>query len=417
MDRFAIAGCTAAVAGLESWVEEGTWLHADARIMNADDLVETACRRAGSDDFGDETWREGLDVLVDSLRSEAALNELGDSVMTDQVLGLLVNRLEVEQWFARHPEIAEQEISAPLFGLGLPRTGSTALSFLLASDPARRSLRTWEAAKPCPPPEAATEHTDPRIAETQVGIDMTNEMFPDFVGMLPTSATGPQECILLMALDFRSQVFEGMARIPSYSAWLLECDMEPAYRYHRRVLQLLQWRCPPTRWWLKTPAHMHSIDALDRIYPDARFVMTHRDVGKVLPSVCAVFEALSDVLTQRPDPIAIGAHNAELWRYSLERLIEFRDAGNGDRFFDVSFEAVQRDPMAAVARLYEELGDELSEDARTRMKGWWAESSKERSGPHTYRAETFGLDPATIREQFAFYYDRFDVPLEEPGTA
>ena len=242
---------------------------------------------------------------------------------------------------------------------------------------------------------------------------MTNEMFPGFVGMLPTSATGPQECILLMALDFRSQVFEGMARIPSYSAWLLQCDMEPAYRYHRRVLQLLQWRCPPKRWWLKTPAHMHSIDALDRVYPDARFVMTHRDVGKVLPSVCAVFEALSDVLTQHPDPIAIGAHNAELWRYSLQRLIEFRDAGNGDRFFDVSFEAVQSDPMAAVAQLYDELGDDLSDDARTRMKDWWAESSKERSGPHTYKAETFGLDPATIREQFAFYYDRFDVTLED----
>jgi hypothetical protein len=300
-----------------------------------------------------------------------------------------------------------------LFGLGLPRTGSTALSFLLASDTTRRSLRTWEASKPCPPPETATEHTDPRIAETQVGIDMTNDMFPGFVGMLPTSATGPQECILLMALDFRSQVFEGMARIPSYSAWLLQCDMEPAYRYHRRVLQLLQWRCPPERWWLKTPAHMHSIDALDRVYPDARFVMTHRDVGKVLPSVCAVFEALSNVLTEHPDPVAIGAHNSELWRYSLQRLIEFRDSGNEDRFFDVSFEAVQRDPMTAVAQLYSELGDEFTDQARQRMEEWWADSSTERSGPHAYRAETFGLDPAVIREQFAFYYDRFDVTLED----
>ena len=189
--------------------------------MQVEQLVETAVARAGSDDFGGDTWREGLDVLVDSLTAESALNELGESVMIDQIVGLLVNRLEVEQWYARHPEIAEQEIVAPLFGLGLPRTGSTALSFLLASDTARRSLRTWEAGKPCPPPETATEHTDPRIAETQVGIDMTNEMFPDFVGMLPTSATGPQECILLMALDFRSQLFEGMARIPTYSSWLL----------------------------------------------------------------------------------------------------------------------------------------------------------------------------------------------------
>ena len=385
--------------------------------IHVDQLVETAIARAESDDFGGDTWREGLDVLVDSLIAESALNELGESVMIDQIVGLLVNRLEVEQWYARYPEIDEQEIVAPLFGLGLPRTGSTALSFLLASDTARRSLRTWEAAKPCPPPETATEYTDPRIAETQVGIDMTNEMFPGFVGMLPTSATGPQECILLMALDFRSQLFEGMARIPAYSSWLLSCDMEPAYRYHRRVLQLLQWRCPPERWWLKTPAHMHSIDALDRVYPDARFVMTHRDVGKVLPSVCALFEAFSNVLTEHPDLMAIGTHNCELWRYSLQRLIEFRDSGNESRFFDISFAAVQRDPINAVAQLYAELGDDLSGDARRRMQDWWLESSKERSGPHTYKAETFGLHPADIREQFAFYYERFDITLEDRGPA
>ena len=381
--------------------------------IQVEQLVETAVIRTGSDDFGGETWREGLDVLVDSITRESALNELGESVMTDQIVSLLVNRLEVEQWYARYPEIEEQEIVAPLFGLGLPRTGSTALSFLLASDTARRSLRTWEAGNPCPPPETATEHTDPRIAATQVNIDITNEMFPGFEGMLPTAATGPQECILLMALDFRSQLFEGMARIPSYSSWLLACDMEPAYRYHRRVLQLLQWRCPPERWWLKTPAHMHSIDALNRVYPDARFVMTHRDVGKVLPSVCAVFEALSNILTTNPDPLAIGAHNSELWRYSLQRLIAFRDSGNEDRFFDVSFGEVQRDPLTAVAKLYAELGDELSVDARQHMQEFWAESSKERSGPHRYKAETYGLDPATIREQFAFYYDRFDVTLED----
>ena len=380
--------------------------------LHVDQLVEAAVGRAGSDDFGGDTWREGLQVLVGSLSAESALNELGKSAMVDQIVGLLVNRLQVEHWYARHPEIEEQEIVAPLFGLGLPRTGSTALSFLLASDTARRSLRTWEAGSPCPPPETATEHSDPRIAETQAGIDMVNEMFPDFVGMLPTSASGPQECILIMALDFRSQLFEGMARIPTYSSWLLSCDMEPAYRYHRRVLQLLQWRCPPERWWLKTPAHMHSIDALDRVYPDARFVMTHRDVGKVLPSVCAVFEALSNVLTDHPDPLAIGAHNFELWRYSLRRLIAFRDSGNENRFFDVSFKEVQRDPMGAVAQLYDELGDDLSDDASQRMRDWWAESSKEHSGPHSYKAETFGLHPASIREQFAFYYDRFDVTME-----
>ena len=352
--------------------------------MDIDQLVDTARERAGADDFGDDTWREGLGVLVGALNSEAALNEMGEAAMADQIVNYLVNRLEVERCYARHPEIDDQEVVAPLFGIGLPRTGSTALSYLLAQDPARRSLRVWEAAAPCPPPETATETTDPRIAVSQAGIDFTNEMFTGFAEMLPSAATGPQECLLLMALDFRSLIFEGMSLIPSYSSWLLQCDMEPAYRYHRRVLKLLQWRCPPERWWLKTPAHMLSIDALNAVYPDARFVMTHRDVGKVLPSVCALYATLSGILTERPDPVAIGTHNVEVWRIALERLIDFRDRGNEDRFHDLSFEAVQRDPIGQVAQLYDDLGDDLSDVARGRMLHWWDENSRERSGPGNY---------------------------------
>jgi hypothetical protein len=383
--------------------------------MDIDQMVDAACERAGSDDFGADTWREGLDLLVRSLDEEAALNEIGRGAMTDQIIGYLANRLEVEKCYASHPEIDDERIVAPLFGIGLPRTGSTALSYLLAQDPARRSLRTWEAGSPCPPPETATEHTDPRIAEAQAGIDLTHAMFPGFDGMIPTSATGPQECLVVMALDFRSLVFEGMTSIPTYSAWLLQCDMEPAYRYHERVLKLLQWHCPPNRWWLKTPAHMLSIDALDAVYPDARFVMTHRDVAKVLPSVCALYGAFSSVLTERPDPLAIGAQNVAQWRCALERLIAFRDSGNEDRFHDLSFDAVQRDPVGEIAGLYAELGDELTEVARQGMVDWWTESSKDRSGPHRYDPEIYGLDLAEIREQFAFYYDRFDVPVETTG--
>jgi len=375
-----------------------------------DALVETACVRSGLDDFGVDTWREGLDVLVRSLNTEAALNELGVGAMTDQIVGYLVNRLEVAKWYLDCPENDDQEVDAPLFGLGLPRTGSTALSYLLAQDPARRSLRTWEASALCPPPDSATEHTDPRIAVAQAGIDFTREMFPGFGEMLPFAADGPQECLLIMALDFKSLIFEGMTHIPSYSSWLLQCDLEPSYRYHKRVLKLLQWRCPPDRWWLRTPAHMLSIDALDAVYPDARFVMTHRDVGKVLPSVCALYATLSGVLTERPDPVAIGAHNVEVWHTALERLIDFRDRGNGDRFIDLWFEAVQADPIGQVTRLYAELGDELTPDARRRMQDWWAENSKERSAPGSYQAENFDLDLADIGERYAFYDQRFGIP-------
>jgi hypothetical protein len=384
--------------------------------MAFDGLVETAIERAGSDDFGPDTWQEGLGVLIRSLEQDAHLNELGTSAMADQIVGNLVNRLQVEQCYAAHPEIDDEEIIAPLFGLGLPRTGSTALSFLLAQDTARRSLRVWEASTPCPPPETATEHTDPRIAVAQAGIDVTNELFPGFAGMLPTAADGPQECLVLMALDFRSLMFEGMAAVPSYSEWLLQCDMVPAYRYHQRVLKLLQWKCPPNQWWLKTPAHMLSIDALDKVYPDARFVMTHRDVSKVLTSVCALYGTLAGVLTTQLDAPAIGAHNTETWRTALERLVAFRDDGNEHRFFDLAFEAVQRDPIGAVTQLYAELGDDLTDRARARMQAWWDDSTKDRAGPATYAAEGFELHQQDIAQRFAFYSDRFVAPVDPPAS-
>ncbi len=376
-------------------------------MIDAEQLVERACRRAEADDFGPDTWREGLEVLVRALEAEGNLNELGEAVFSDQIVGYLANRLEVEKWYGRHPEIEDQEIVAPLFGLGLPRTGSTALSFLLACDRSRRCLRTWEADAPCPPPETATEDNDPRIARCQAGIDLTHQMFPDFAGMLPSSATGPQECLLLMALDLRSHVFEGMALLPGYTAWLTSCDMEPAYRYHQRVLKLLQWRCPPTRWWLKSPAHMASIDALDAVYPDARFVMTHREITSVLPSLCALKEALSTPLTLALDRSALGRHEQRLWREALERLVAFRDAGREDRFFDMSFAEMQGDPVGAMEGLYRELGDELAPDARIQMARWWEESSKERRQGKRPDPADYGLDPATLRREFAFYDDRF----------
>lgn len=378
-------------------------------MLQVDALVEEAVRRAGCDDFGADTWEEGLETLVRSCNEDASLSELGEQVMTGQIVGFLASRLDIERWYRAHPDIDEERIEAPLFGLGLPRTGSTALSFLLATDRRRRFLRTWEANEPCPPPTRDTEGSDPRIARTQAGLDVVNELFPDFAGMLPRSATGPQECILLMALDFRSMVFEGYATVPSYTQWLLSCDMVPAYRYHERVLKLLQWHCPPRRWWCKSPAHMATIDALDTVYPDARFVMTHRDVSAVMPSLCALKHALTGPLTDDVDTAVLGLREAALWEEALRRALAFRDAGREERFFDVSFEQMQAAPLDTVAGLYDALGEELDEETGTAMARWWRESAAERRGGPSPDPATYGLADDALRARFAFYHRRFGI--------
>ena len=237
--------------------------------LDTDQLVEAACERVGSDDLGDDTWREGLEVLVRSLGTEAALNDMGASAMADQIVGYLANRLEVEQCYTRHPEIEDQEIVAPLFGVGLSSDGVHCLELPPGSrSPLGGPCAYGRRRRPARPPETATEHTDPRIAVAQAGIDFTNEMFPGFEGMLPTSATGPQECLLIMALDFRSLIFEGMALVPSYSSWLLEWR-------HGTGIPLPPEGLEAAAVALSTGVgggsrhrrHMLSMDALDVVYP------------------------------------------------------------------------------------------------------------------------------------------------------
>ena len=375
--------------------------------LDVDTLVDQARTRAGLDDLGPDTWQEGLHVLVDSLNAEAALTPHGEAVLAERIVDQLAERLKFERSYAEHPEIAEEEIVAPLVGVGLGRTGSTALSFILAQDPNRRLLRVWEALTPSPPPERATEHSDPRIAKAEGWIEAMWTAYPDYKGMVPLTPEGPTECVYLLAFDFRSQIFESWGRTPSYSRWLFACDMEPAYRYHRRILQMLQWRCGPRDWYIRSPPHMHAMRELDRVYPDARFVMTHRNVDAMIPSEAALFSSLLTPLTCEPDLPYLGRHLADVRVECLRRTLAFRDDGAEDRFLDIGFADMQADPMGQIRRLYAWLGEELSQTTASRMQAWWDENSSERQGSRRYDPETYGVTAEGLRQRFAFYHARF----------
>jgi hypothetical protein len=231
-----------------------------------------AARRAtGLDDFGADSFREGLERLVDAATREAGLNAAGRASFDAQCTMLLTRRLEIEGWFARHPEIADEQIVAPLMVLGLPRTGSTALHCLLGEDPAVRVMRNWEAVMPCPPPELATYDSDPRIAAMEAQMRRRDQVTPRMKQMLPSTATSPTEDQLTMAFDFTSQFFQAAFHVPSYVRWFNhEADLVPTFTYVKRVLKLLQWRCKPrrimpVRWRLKNPTYALFIDALDQV--------------------------------------------------------------------------------------------------------------------------------------------------------
>jgi hypothetical protein len=381
--------------------------------MDSEQLVAGAIERVGADDFGPEAeaMHEALRVLVQSANDEADLDSDGEMVFAGMIGAILAKRLQIERCYAEHPEISDQEIESVLFGLGLPRTGSTALSYVLAQDPAVRNLRQWEASHPTPPPDLATEDHDPRFLAAQEMMQGLGNMPAELKSMLPSSPNGPAECLELMNLSFRCSMLDCVAQTPSYGRWLLDCDYGPTYRYHERVVKLLQWHRPPSRWRLKSPAHMFSIDALDGVYPQSRFVITHRDVTKVIPSVASVETAVVRMYTGKADPEYFGAHCLEMWDIALRRFIDFRDRVGEDRFYDIAFEDLQADPIGSARGLYEWLGEDLTPSTELAMQEWWDQnqSEREQSGGHSYTPADFGLDPDELAERFAYYGERFPI--------
>jgi ketosteroid isomerase-like protein len=366
--------------------------------FSASRLMEEAKSRSGLDDFGDDYFRAGLEQFVKCVNRELKLTTGGVVAVRERALTYLTNRLQIEDWYRRHPEIDDQQIVAPVFGLGLPRTGSTLLQCLIQQDRQTRSLRTWESKQPCPPPEAATRQDDPRIAAAAANWAALTKAAPEILAMLPLEGPeDPTECQDLLGLSFRSSAFVATMMF-GYLDWLSNCDMAPAYAYHRRALKLLQWRCPPTRWRLKSPIHMLNMEALAATYPDARFVITHRDVAQSIPSMAALVVAIGKLFVEELDPERVGLGSASLWERAMARLAAFR-AGSDMRFYDMRFDDLQADPIGAVRNFYQWLGEPMRADHIQAIETWLALRRRGKHGENRIDLADYGLDATALRRR------------------
>lgn len=374
-------------------------------------LLDAARAATGLGDFGDPSFREGLEVLVEAIEAEARVSAVGRMALEAQLTGYLAERLRIEDWYRRHPEIATVPIDGPIFITGLPRTGTTALSHLLAADPDTRSLQMWESQAPTPPPARASYTTDPRIAEATAR-NAPLQTDPDFRRMYDATATSPTENIDLLGQHFRTQHFEGMARIPRYIRWWLDCDMLPAYRHHERVLRLLGWRCPPSRWHLKSPPDLCCLEAFVAVYPGAKIVWTHRDPAKVLASVCKLISIVRRGLTDRLDLHELGREQLALWAEATRRGLAFRRRAGEGAFADVFMHDLVARPVETVADTYARIGLPFTPGAERAIAAWAAEHPQHRHGALPYTLAEFGLGLDEVREAFRPYTDHFAIRLE-----
>ena len=288
-------------------------------------------------------------------------------MLVGQCRGNLANRLRVTDWHRRHPEAARRGHRAPIFIVGLSRTGTTALSHLLACDPANRSLLGWEAGTSVPPPERTRTPTTRGSSPRREADGMLGLLNPGFKAIHHDPADRPVECAVLLAQHFVSASLSTCFNVPDYDDWMLATDAHAAYEYHRQVLQVLQ-SAYPGQWQLKSPVHSLHIDALAATYPDARFVVTHRDPVKAVASVMSLVESLTGTFSDADHHEYIAEHWPMLVQEMCDRLLDFRDANPQAVFHDMPYEQLVRDPVGAVREMYGTFGRELSPEAEQAMR-------------------------------------------------
>ncbi|HEU0196439.1 MAG TPA: sulfotransferase [Nevskiaceae bacterium] len=366
----------------------------------------------GLEDFGDPRFRDGLDVLCTALDQEAGLSPNGRALMRQKLVTQLGNRLRVEDYFQRHPEIAQEEIAAPVVIAGLPRTGTTKLHRLLARDPRFWWMAFWESQFPVPLPGDTLANPSARIAAGHAACDAMTQAMPELVAMHPMEADEPDEEVMLMEHSFLS-AFNAYADIPTYSAWLTRQDQTRVYEYLKRMLQFLQWQkrqrgLAAQRWVLKAPHHLLRMDTLLRVFPGVQVVLTHRDPLQSIPSIASFIHALWGIYSDDASASDAGHEWSDLMQRALAHTMKVRETAPA-QFLDVRFEDTVKQPLAVVQRIYEFVGWPLTHDAEAAMRAWIEADNQRRQHEvrHRYTADQFGLSAEQISRDFAVYRERY----------
>jgi hypothetical protein len=349
----------------------------------------------------------GLDALVRSINESAALNAMGRFSAKDDTVRMARTHLRVERAVRATPAIFDAEIPPPLFVVGWPRTGSTALHTLLARDPRSRTIPYWESFDPVPPETGP----DRRVEKLERMLSQLERFAPDYHAIHPMAAEMTEECVALFMNHFRTLQYDFQYRVPGYVAWLLDEDARIAYEaYHRSLRLIHHFRPAGERFVLKDPTHLVHLETVLSIWPDAKIVFTHRDPVAAISSLCSLHAHTRAIFSDDVDPFAIGREvMAGHWPRALDAACALRERIPAGRCVDVRHVDLLRDPRGTVERLYAALGLALEDDARAAMLRFLDEQAARPQSVHEHSPAGFGLAPDAIRERFRPYCELFDL--------
>ena len=374
--------------------------HVTATVEEILAIVED---RSGRTPSGDESFFEGLELLSIGL-DQPSVRPGGRSIISSEIANQLINRLRVDAHHAANPHLASSPVTAPIVILGLPRSGTTALSYLLDCSPDVRSLLNWEAVMSVPPPSAETLRTDQRCLEM---LEFQQAVFPKIDPPPPhwEWADGPTECTFVLAQDVKSVMWDARLPLPAHRDWIESCDMASAYRHHRRTLQVLQSEAPG-QWVLKMPAHAFFIDALLAEYPDARIIWTHRDPIRCVASFLDLAGFSQRLSLGEPNR----NWNVETFPPRLAEYIRRADRALAGRdVLHVHYRDLVGDPVNTGIAALQWAGLPVDGSAIESMRSWVNADPLRRPRTRPYALADWGLEPTDLDPVFADYAATHDL--------
>ncbi len=373
--------------------------------FKVEELLAEARAQAGLENFGDPRFREGLEVLLETM--DGYIEDVGyRNTHRATVIGRLVTRLQIQEAFRKHPEIHDEVIERPMFVTGLPRSGTSALFNLLDSDPAARGLLLWESTFPQPLEGLPVGAEDPRYRAMADAMEANRN--PEWDKIHYSSADTPEECCLLQVYSFDG-VHTGWEYLQEpYQSWFKNHDLSFMYEEHRNHMKLLQWQRPGTRWLLKAPAHMFAIDEIVRIFPDASLVWGHREPVGVTASICSMTEMVYGMhfdKTTEDELKVLGPRIMDWYATSLERGLAARSRLEPARVVDYGFKEFISDPREIVERIYTHFDIPMNDTTRQAIDSHIEKNAKGKHGKHEYHLERYGISEDQVRQRYAFYLD------------
>ncbi|UZW57534.1 sulfotransferase [Sphingobium sp. JS3065] len=376
-------------------------------LFDAKELQDVSLQMAGAGRFQDMRFQDGFERLIASVNQEARIGDA--AALRERYLRLLSNRLRFERDLSAEPGILEERLAPPLVIIGLPRVGSTKLQRLLGASGDFQDLLFWQTFNAGPANRG--EGPEARIADAMRFLRWRSAANPKVDAAHHLAATAPEEEMYLKELSFTISWPMAYLNVPSFIDWLRGADHDYVFEELRRLLQYHQWqfhRGGKRPYILKAPPNLGFEEEISRHFPDARFIMLHRDPVDVIPSLGALSAQVRCLYSAgEPDVASVTRWWFDEFDMAMQRHLRWRDRKPQSAVLDVGYQELLQDDLGVVRRIYAFLGMELGEQHCVTLMRASSSNQQHAQGRHEYSLATGGVGRDEIAEAFSVYSQRF----------